>query len=338
MADRTNLLLRSIDVANSKGLELGPLANPVVTRDMGDISYLDHVDEEGLRARYHTHDGFDVDAIVPIDYVSRTGSVRDAVGDGVVFDYVIASHVIEHVPDLVAWLGDIHDVLRVGGVLSLAVPDHRRCFDALRSPTVTAEVIHAHLTGATAPSPRQVFDHYSSAVAWKGMVSWGEEPPFAELVPVHSQAEALERATTVAASGEYQDVHCWVFTPASFTRLLSALRDLQLLPFSVEHCSESIGGEFFVTLRAADAASATVPSVGDGLPATASEHAAVRSELRAADAERREARHELQQTLGSKSWRVTRPLRALNRLRSGRQRSAVTGTDARTLAPRSPKR
>ena len=57
---------------------------------MGDISYIDHVDEEGLRARYRTHDGFDIDAIVPIDFVSRTGSVRDAVGEGAVFDYVIA--------------------------------------------------------------------------------------------------------------------------------------------------------------------------------------------------------------------------------------------------------
>lgn len=318
MADRIDLLLRSIDVANSKGLELGPLANPVVARGMGDISYLDHVDAEGLRARYRTHDGFDVDAIVPIDFVSHTGSVRDAVGEGVVFDYVIASHVIEHVPDLVGWLGDIRNVLLDGGVLSLAIPDHRRCFDALRSPTVTAEVIHAHLTKATVPSPRQVFDHYSSAVAWRGLISWGEEPPFAELVPVHSQAEALDRATAVATSGEYQDVHCWVFTPSSFTRLLSALQNLQLVPFTLEHCSESIGGEFFVTLRAIDAATAAVPSVGDGLPATASEHAAVRAELRAADAERLATGHELRQTLASRSWQVTKPLRALNRLRSRR--------------------
>src|SRR4249920_2000015 len=112
MADRTDLLLESIDVGTSKGLELGPLANPVVRRDMGDISYLDHVDVESLRARYATHIGFDVDAIVPIDFVSHTGSVREAVGEDVVFDYVIASHVIEHVPDLVGWLNDIRSVMR----------------------------------------------------------------------------------------------------------------------------------------------------------------------------------------------------------------------------------
>ena len=167
MAGRTDSLLQSIDVRSSKGLELGPLINPVVRRDMGEIRYIDHVDTDTLRARYATHDGFDIDAIVPIDYVSTTGSIHDTVGPDIPFDYVIASHVIEHVPDIVGWLADIRSVLKDDGVLSLAIPDHRRCFDALRSPTVTADLIHAYLTKPTTPSPRQVFDHYSSAVGWR---------------------------------------------------------------------------------------------------------------------------------------------------------------------------
>ena len=95
---RTDLLLRSIDVATSTGLELGPLANPVVRREMGDVRYIDHVDTDALRARYSTHVGFDVDAIVPIDYVSPSGSIGDVVPAIGPFDYAIASHVIEHVP------------------------------------------------------------------------------------------------------------------------------------------------------------------------------------------------------------------------------------------------
>jgi len=308
MAGRTDQLLRSIDVAAMKGLELGPLANPVVGHAMGDVRYLDHVDTDALRARYASHDGFDIDAIVPIDYVSN-GSIRDAVGADVPFDYVIASHVIEHVPDLVAWLGDVRTVLRDDGVLSLAVPDHRRCFDALRSPTVTAEVVQAHLTMATTPSPRQVFDHYSSAVAWHGYIAWEEEPPFVELVPIHSEQEAFERAEAAAASADYQDVHCWVLTPTSFARLFGALQRLRLVPFSLDHCSETIGGEFFATLRAATTMEVAATPVDDGLPASTSEHAVLRSELR-------DTQLELRRTLSSRSWNVTRPLRALNRIRS----------------------
>jgi hypothetical protein len=306
MAGRTESFLKSIDVATSKGLELGPLAKPVVSRDMGDIRYIDHVDTAVLRARYAKHDGFDIDAIVPIDYVSHTGSIGDAVGADAPFDYVIASHVIEHVPDIVGWLGDLRGVLRDGGVLSLAIPDHRRCFDALRSPTVTADLIDAYLTKPTIPTPRQVFDHYSSAVAWRGFISWEEEPPFAELVPVHSEAEAFERAAAAVDSDDYLDVHCWVFTPASFGRLIAALQRLQLVPFSLEWCSETVGGEFFATLRATDVATAS--TAVERLPLRASEHAVVRAELRATQLE-------LKQTIASRSWRVTRPLRVVNRLR-----------------------
>ncbi|MEY2401345.1 MAG: hypothetical protein QOJ08_1456 [Ilumatobacteraceae bacterium] len=308
MPGRTDSLLRSIDVATAKGLELGPLINPVVRKDMGDIRYIDHVDTDALRARYATHVGFDVDAIVPIDYVSN-GSIHDTVGPDIPFDYVIASHVIEHVPDVIGWLGDIRSVLKDDGVLSLAVPDHRRCFDALRSPTVTADLIHAYLTKPDIPSPRQVFDHYSSAVAWRGMIAWEEEPPFSELVLVHSETEALERATTAATSGDYLDVHCWMFTPSSFARLFGALTRLHLVPFSLESCSETIGGEFFATLRVADPAAATAPPVArdGGLLASASEHAAVRAEMRTGGPE-------LKRVLASRSWRVTKPLRAINRL------------------------
>jgi SAM-dependent methyltransferase len=302
MAGRTDSLLKSIDVAASKGLELGPLINPVVRRDMGDIRYIDHVDTDTLRARYATHVGFDVDAIVPIDYVSHTGSIHDTVGADIPFDYVIASHVIEHVPDVIRWLGDIRSVLRDDGVLSLAIPDHRRCFDALRSPTVTADLIDAYLTKSNIPSPRQVFDHYFSAVGWRGMITWEQEPPFEELTRVHTEHEALERAMTATTSGDYLDVHCWMFTPSSFTRLFGALTQLHLVPFSLESCSDTVGSEFFATLRVAEPAVAIAPSPGDGLLPSASEHAVVRAKL--------------QRMLASRSWKITRPIRALSRSRS----------------------
>ena len=142
MADRTTQMVDAIDLATAKGLELGPLTNPVVRRSDGDIRYLDHVDTDTLRARYASHVGFDVDAIVPIDYAIGSGSIQTAVGDDAPFDYVIASHVIEHVPDMIGWLHDVRSVLVDGGVLSLAIPDHRCCFDALRSPTVAADLVH----------------------------------------------------------------------------------------------------------------------------------------------------------------------------------------------------
>ncbi len=226
-------------------------------------------------------------------------SIQSAVGDDAPFDYVIASHVIEHVPDMVSWLHDVRSVLVAGGVVSLAIPDHRCCFDALRSPSEAADFVHAYLDHATIPSPRQVFDHYSSAVIWRGLIGWGEEPPFDELVPVHGEAKAMERATAAAATGEYIDVHCWVFTPRSFCRVMGSLQRLQLVPFSVESCSETIGGEFFATLRTADHAE--------------------REELGVASAALEVASTELAAMQRSRSWKITQPLRAFNALRSRRR-------------------
>jgi hypothetical protein len=315
LSDRASRMLGSIDVATAKGLELGPLAKPVVPREAGNIRYLDHIDTEALRARYAGHDDVDIEAIVPVDYATGTGSVHDAVGSDAPFDYVVASHVIEHVPDIITWLFDLRSVIGDGGVLALAIPDHRRCFDALRSPTVTADLIHAHLTASTIPTPRQVFDHIASAVSWYGFIAWEEEPPFHEMVPVHSEPEAIARAAEISESGDYQDVHCWVFTPASFVRLIAALQRLHLVPFSLESCSETIGGEFFATLRAADVTTASVtPVLSSDVPGPASEHAALRAELAQERAENAVLRDELTRTVASRSWKVTRPLRAFNRV------------------------
>lgn len=318
MIDRKAQIVGSIDLASAKGLELGPLINPVVPRGSGDIRYLDHVDTDALRERYSTHIGFDLDAIVPIDYASGEGSVRDAVGADAPFDYVIASHVIEHVPDLVRWLDDLRSVLRDDGVLSLAIPDHRCCFDALRSPSVVADIVHAHLTGATTPTPRQVFDHYFSAVSWHGLIAWGEQPPFSEVVSVHAEQEAIERTREIAATGEYQDVHCWVFTPRSFRHVFAGLQRLGLVSFVLESSTDTSGGEFFARLRATDRHTATA-SANPADADRGSEHAAVRADLAAAGRRLDVVQAELDATIASRSWRITEPLRAFNAWRAARQ-------------------
>lgn len=274
-------MLGSIDLATARGLEIGPLANPLVRRDMGQISYIDHVDTEALRARYSTHVGFDLDTIVTVDHVIGDGTIRSAAGEAAPFDYVVASHVIEHMPDLITSLQDIRSVLTDEGVLALTIPDHRRCFDALRSPSTTADLVAAHIERAAVPSPRQVFDHHASAVAWRGQISWGEEPPFDELVAIHTEAEAYERARHVASSADYDDVHCWVFTPASFARTMASLQRLGFLPFTLESCSQTSGGEFIARLRAADPDVVALATTGTTAASRWSEHAATRASIAA---------------------------------------------------------
>jgi len=121
--DRDGILLRGID-RQALGLEIGPSHRPVAAKRNGfNVRILDHLDAPGLRAKYADH-GVDVAAIEEVDYVWRGESLEALVG-GERFAWIIASHVIEHVPDFIGFLGSCERILAPGGVLSLAVPDKR---------------------------------------------------------------------------------------------------------------------------------------------------------------------------------------------------------------------
>ena len=201
------------------------------------------------------------------------------------------------------------------------MPDHRCCFDALRSPTVLADVVHAHLTGARVPTARQVFDHYSSAVSWHGVIAFSEQPPFDELSNVHTEQEAIEQATVSATTGDYLDVHCWVFTPRSFGRVISGMQRLGLISFCLESCSESVNGEFFARLRATTRQEATTSAQahqGGVEERRAAEAASVRNELAAAQRQLAAAQDQLAAMQRTRSWRITAPLRTVNAMRAKR--------------------
>jgi hypothetical protein len=108
------------------------------------------------------------------------------------------------------------------------------------------------LRGARKPSPRQIFDHLASAVTWRGAIAWDGLPNETELVPVHTLEEAWQRAHTAYRQDSYCDVHCWVFTSASFIDLLRALIRLGLLDYRIAHFFDTTGCEFYVSLEALD--------------------------------------------------------------------------------------
>jgi hypothetical protein len=81
---------------------------------------------------------------------------------------------------------------------------------------------------------------------WAGAVDYGAIPP--------NFAQGLEWAQKAAATDEYSDVHCWVFTPESFVSVLQALFELGLVAFSVASFHPTDPGEleFHVALRRLD--------------------------------------------------------------------------------------
>jgi hypothetical protein len=252
MFTRQDKLLHCINPSHQVGIEIGPLDRPVVTREMGRVFYVDHATTEELQQKYKIDSNVDIDKIVDIDYVwGKQDLVATIQGEGLV-DYILASHVIEHVPNLIGWLNEMSQMLKVGGILTLAIPDKRRCFDFCRNTTGVPEVVEAFLENYQRPSPRQVFEHFNSAVLYKGNHAWGEAPTSTDISRLYNISQAWHVTQKNFESDNYCDVHCWVFTPLSFFQLLSELAKIDLLKFDLVKFYPTEGCEFFVSLKSVE--------------------------------------------------------------------------------------
>ena len=134
------------------------------------VLYVDHADTAALHAKYE--DDTDVGEMVDVDVVWGNGVLADALGDRGPVDWVIASHVIEHVPNLVGWLDQLADVMRDGAVLSLAIPDKRYCFDINRRETDPSDVVGAWLADSRRPSLATVYEFYTRITAVDAGQAW----------------------------------------------------------------------------------------------------------------------------------------------------------------------
>ena len=232
------------------GLEIGPSFNPLAPKAAGfAVDILDHADAATLRAKYRDA-GVRLEHIEEVDYVWRGEPLSQTIGRRGCYDWIIASHVIEHTPDLLGFLLECQALLRDNGRLILVLPDKRYCFDHFRSLTSTGEALDAHHLALVRPSPGRVFDHYANAVAKGGrrVLAWHRGAP-GTLQFVHDLAGAGEAWRQAKAGDDYLDVHNWRFTPASFRLLIDDLHELGLLELGILDGPTGAGGEFCVCLQ-----------------------------------------------------------------------------------------
>jgi hypothetical protein len=56
-------LLSGLNLATSRGIEIGPLDRPVIDKAENQVLYVDHTDTEGLRRNYASDPNVNVDYI-----------------------------------------------------------------------------------------------------------------------------------------------------------------------------------------------------------------------------------------------------------------------------------
>ncbi len=254
-ATRRELLLTAGAVPRDHiGLEIGALNNPIVRPIYGDVRFVDYASTAFLREKHADYPERVAD-MVDVSYVWQgTGPLAESVGQTDLFDYVIASHVIEHVPNVLGWLRGICEVMAPGGVFNLALPDKRFTFDVGCPDSTVGQLVEADLLGYRHPSIRQMFDncYYAKGIEpgaiWHTAYDVANTPSYVgDIAP----DLALAQARQIVADGAYFDSHCWIFSPASFVDLMSGMVRLGMMPFQIDWFEETAEGdfEFFLGLR-----------------------------------------------------------------------------------------
>jgi len=251
---RNEKILKYLDI-KGKGLEVGPSLAPVTPKKEGfDVESIDHASQEDLIRKYESHGGVDTSGIEPVDYIWKGESYRELTGKSKHYDWAIASHVIEHAPDLIDFINGCDEVLKDGGVFSLVIPDKRYCFDHFRPISGLGRVIDCHLNKNTVHSTGVVVEYYLNVVARGGAIAWGKGHQ-GEYNFVHGLKDASDALNKVEDRSSYADFHSWCFVPSSFRLIIEDLNALGLIKLKEVGFHETEGCEFYITLGRAGAGS-----------------------------------------------------------------------------------
>jgi 2-polyprenyl-3-methyl-5-hydroxy-6-metoxy-1,4-benzoquinol methylase len=248
---RAEKLLYRLD-KSMKILEIGPSYNPTALKSQGwNCWTIDHDDQATLRAKYKDA-GVDVSAIEPVDFIWRDGPLDAVIPQEHMgtFDACIASHVIEHFPNPVQVLRSLQSILTKDGMLSLAVPDKRFCFDYFKPLSMTGDLLHADLLHTTRHTRRTAFNNVAYAAYAEGIATWGQHD-IKKVTLVHSLAEAKTHFDELdeSPSAPYVDHHAWHYTPSSFRLVVLELNVLGVLEWMEDIFFPAAGCEFFVILK-----------------------------------------------------------------------------------------
>jgi glycosyltransferase involved in cell wall biosynthesis len=227
------------------GIEVGALHNPLRTPEHVKVRYVDRYDRDRLYKHYPELKDFN---LVPVDIVDD-GEKLSALA-GASQDFIIANHFLEHCEDPLGTLANHLRVVRVDGVIYMAVPDKTHTFDKDRDITTLDHLVRDHEKGALVSR----YQHYRE---WVVHV----EPHFGRY-GAGTPSDIIEaRVAELMAQSYSIHFHCW--TVVEVLEMLNHARGTMKLPFDIEFVAERDNEIIFVLRRTAgDAPQAMIPTRG----------------------------------------------------------------------------
>ncbi len=253
-------ILKYTDISK-KGIEIAPYHNPILPKADGhNVFILDVFDTDRLRTNAKNDKNIDEEGearIEPVDFVGDAcdlGAIITKAGMAGQFSYVISSHNFEHLANPIKFLQGVGAVLETGGVLSMAIPDYRLCFDRFRVPTRLSDWLVAYHSDKKQPAPADLFDGWTGRTVLQARSSYiatldnpNLPTPYLGGLYLHNRYQAF--CKKLKTPGSYQDTHCSVLFPELLELYLRDLRHLDLIDLEMIDSPEQNGAEFFVYLQ-----------------------------------------------------------------------------------------
>jgi len=250
---RRRYLFGRFKIDETRVLELGALDMPTFEPQEAAVDYMDYYSDEEFR-QIASKGGLSrpLNSLVSVNHVVKTKRFAAEVSQR--YDLIIAAHVIEHIPDPIAWLSELTELLEPGGRIFLAIPDRRYTLDYKRKETSPLDLVRAFRSDAKVPDLYSIADFYFYKRNIHGREVWSDpgvvERKIAE--PGPTLKEALEKAERALASGsEHANVHCNVFSFPTFKEVWEGIKQVGLLPLELEQIADvqRDGNEFWVLLK-----------------------------------------------------------------------------------------
>lgn len=207
---------------HGNGIEIGALHAPLMVSEDATVRYVDRLSVEQLRQQYPELAEL---PLVDVDIIDDGMCLQTIDADS--YDFVIASHVIEHFQNPILSIENALRIIKPGGIFYVAIPDKRYTFDRDR-PLTSIDCLVAEYREQPTRSKQEYFEEYVRLV---------------DKVPEEQFAARLQYLLDMDYS-----IHYHVWTVDTFTEFLSYCRNPLELGFEIEKVQPNTD-EFICILR-----------------------------------------------------------------------------------------
>lgn len=259
--NRENIARYGVD-KNSKILEIAPYFNPMFPKSEGyntDIADVMNRDEliEHSKSDVMINDNSkieEVDFVCDSDYATNIGKKDE-------YDYIFASHVIEHTIDIIGFLNDCTTLLKDNGEIRLFIPDKRYDFDNFREVSTTRIAIDTHLHYQKGEKVHSIGTRVELGLRGCGISPVKTDIPSSAFLlyknsleinrsDTYDKFEEIRRIPENYDGEKYIDSHSWLLTPKSFETMIYELNIMGFIQLVTSRVyAEKRGMEFYVELK-----------------------------------------------------------------------------------------